>query len=165
MPKKYIIIGSTLAFIIIILLVSIFYFKISFTSLPTNLPIVLADELTSDGERRHVNSITIMKSDSSHMNSDEPVLPESEEEIVLNQSNDITRMLIEDVRIYNGGRITNDSQEYTVEMSLSDDTHLYLYITNEYIRIVPPDQNGKLYKVLDKENAVYVYFHSFFEEK
>ncbi|MFD1449767.1 hypothetical protein [Oceanobacillus sojae] len=165
MPKKYIIIGSTLAFIIIILLVSIFYFKISFTSLPTNLPIVLADELTSDGERRHVNSITIMKSDSSHMNSDEPVLPESEEEIVLNQSNDITRMLIEDVRIYNGGRIINDSQEYTVEMSLSDDTHLYLYITNEYIRIVPPDQNGKLYKVLDKENAVYVYFHSFFEEK
>lgn len=165
MPKKYIIIGSTLAFIIIILLVSIFYFKISFTSLPTNLPIVLADELTSEGERRHVDSITITKSDSSHMNSDKPVFPENGEEIVLSQSNDITRMLIEDVRIYNGGRIKGNSQEYSIDMSLSDDSHLYLYITNEYIRIVPPGQEGKLYKVLDKENTVHAYFHPFFEEK
>ncbi|WP_152658138.1 hypothetical protein [Oceanobacillus sp. CFH 90083] len=163
MPKKHIIISSSiLAFIIIILLIAIFFFKISFTSLPTNFPIVLADELSIDGERRHIDSITITKSDSSHRNSDEPVLSEIGDEIVLNQLDDITRVLIEDVRIYNGGRITSDTQEYTIDMNLSDGTNLYLYITNEYIRIVPPDQSGKLYKVLDKENAVYAYFHSLF---
>ncbi|GIO22144.1 hypothetical protein [Oceanobacillus sp. J11TS1] len=165
MSKKSIIIGSVLAFIILILLVFIFFFKISLSSLPTNLPIVLSDVLTSEGERRRVDSITITKSDASHLNSDEPALSESEEKVTLQQSNDITRVLIEDVRIYNGGRISSDSQEYTVDMSLSDGNHLYLYITNEYIRIVPAGQDGKLYKVLDKENAMYNYFHSFFEEE
>ncbi|MFD1415915.1 hypothetical protein [Oceanobacillus jeddahense] len=165
MSKKYIISGSILAFIIIVLLILIYFFKISFTSLPTNLPIVLAEELTVNGERRHVESITITQSDSNHLNHDEPVQSENEEEIVLDQSNDITRILIDDVRIYHGGRITSDSPEYTAEMSLSDGDSLYLYLTNEYIRIVPPEQNGKLYKVLDKENAVYAYFHSLFEEE
>lgn len=164
MPKKYIIISSILAVIIIILLALIFFFKISFTSLPTNLPVVLTEVLTTEGERRHVDSITITKSDSSHLASDEPVQSENEEEIVLDQSNDITRMLIEDVHIYRGGRITSDSPEYTAEMNLSDGDTLYLYLSNEYIRVVPSDQEGRLYKVLDTENAVYAYFHAFFEE-
>ena len=47
MPKKYIIISSILAVIIIILLALIFFFKISFTSLPTNLPVVLTEVLTT----------------------------------------------------------------------------------------------------------------------
>lgn len=165
MPKKYIIISSILAFIIIILLFIVFFFKISFSSLPTNLPIVLTEELTIEGERKHVDSITITKSDFSHLHNDKPVQSENEKEVVLDQSNDITRVLIEDVRIYNGGRVTSDTQEYTIDMNLSDDSKLYLYITNEYIRIVPPNQNGKLYKVLDKENAVYEYFQTIFEEK
>lgn len=46
-------------------------------------------------------------------------------------------MLIEDVHIYQGGRITSDSPEYTAEMNLSDGDTLYLYLSNEYIRVVP----------------------------
>ncbi|WP_080872041.1 hypothetical protein [Oceanobacillus timonensis] len=167
MPKKYIIFSSILAVAIVILLILIFYFKISFTSVPTNLPIVLTEELTVEGERRHVESITITKSDTSHLNSDEPVQSENEAEIVLDQSNAITRTLIEDVRIYDGGRITSNSNspEYTAEMRLSDGNSLYLYLTNEYIRVVPPEKDGKLFKVLDKENTVYAYFHSLVEEE
>ncbi|MFD1064738.1 hypothetical protein [Oceanobacillus locisalsi] len=167
MPKKYIIFSSILAAAIVTLLILIFYFKISFTSVPTNLPIVLTDELTVEGERRHVESITITESDASHLNSDKPVQSENEEEIVLDQSNAITRTLIEDVRIYDGGRITDNdnSPEYTAEMHLSDENSLYLYLTNEYIRVVPPEKDGTLFKVLDEENTVYAYFQSLFEEE
>lgn len=155
MLKKPMIFSISLAMITVLTVVCIFYFKISFTALPTNFSVVLSNELTQNGERIVVDSITLTESDSPHVDGDKPKTSETDDKIEITESNAITSLLIQDVRIYKGGKISNNSKEYTLHMNLSDGGSLDLYVANEYIRIVPDEQDGSLYKVLDKENMLY----------
>ncbi|WP_121639181.1 hypothetical protein [Virgibacillus sp. Bac330] len=156
--RKYVLIG-----IMLMVFFVIGYFNISLTSLPTTFVNVFKDNLTNEEKFEQVNRIEIRQG--GIVTEDfEYIAPENDSVLTLDNEDEIYQILNSDLRIYNGGRIEdNTNSVFYLFIRFKDGTEQQYKIAKEYI-VVPTPNNNKIYKVLDDNNEIYDYLMSLYNE-
>ncbi|RFA31559.1 hypothetical protein CAI16_20505, partial [Virgibacillus dokdonensis] len=139
------------------------YFNISLTSLPTTFVNVFKDNLTNEEKFEQVNRIEIRQGGIVTEDFDY-IAPENDSVLTLDNEDEIYQILTSDLRIYNGGRIEdNTNSVFYLFIRFEDGAEQQYKIAKEYI-VVPTPNNNKIYKVLDDNNEIYDYLMSLYNE-
>ncbi|WP_156882535.1 hypothetical protein [Halalkalibacillus halophilus] len=84
--------------------------------------------------------------------------------ITIDNKDEIYELLNSDLRIYNGGRIENNSQSFELRIHFDvRDVHVY-HIDKESVFARDTDNDRKEYKVLDDQNELFDYLSSLYGE-
>lgn len=157
--RKYILLSLFLIGLFII-----WYFNISFTSIPTTFSDVFKNNLTNEEELEQEITIGIRKT--SIVTEDlKAIAPDEKYTITLDDPDQVFKILNSDLRIYNGGRIEDGgkSHSFLLFISFEDGHELYYKIAKEYITITTPTSTD-IYKTLDDDNKLYDYLQSLYDE-
>ena len=84
---------------------------------------------------------------------------DEQEVFVIDDKDEISSLLNQELRIYNGGRWKESREEYDLYIHFYGSTHGYTFAEG-YIKTF--DGN---YKVLDENNVIFHYINSLYEEK
>ncbi|SHG99733.1 hypothetical protein [Virgibacillus chiguensis] len=156
--RKYVLIG-----IMLMVFFVIGYFNISLTSLPTTFVNVFKDNLTNEEKFEQVNRIEIRQGGIVTEDFDY-IAPENDSVLTLDNEDEIYQILNSDLRIYNGGRIEdNTNSVFYLFIRFEDGAEQQYKIAKEYIVVSLPN-NYKKYKVLDDNNELYDYLKSLYNE-
>ncbi|WP_339213385.1 hypothetical protein [Ornithinibacillus sp. FSL M8-0202] len=148
-------ISYIVAGLLMIAVITIWYFNISLTSLPTTFSEMVKkqiaqDQQITDFDFDKIQTIRIEKPYTS---------PDEDEVIIIDDQNDINGLLNTKLRVYKGGRFKDSREEYDLYIHVNGSIHRYT-IAENYIRTY----DGR-YKVLDDNNEIFNYLKSIYEKE